>query len=88
VPGGAPSRTLGAVATIPERVEDAAYVSVGFAVLAVQQAQVRRRELERQLAALAEAVDDRSDDLEARLPDAVGTLLAAARAVLSGGSTP
>lgn len=76
------------MATIPKLVEDAAYASVGFAVLAVQQAQVRRRELERQLAALAETVDDRSADLEERLPEAVGTLLAAARAVLGGGSAP
>jgi len=32
---------------LPKRFEDALYVSVGFGVLAVQRAQVRRRELER-----------------------------------------
>lgn len=74
------------MATISERVEDAAYVTVGFAVLAFQQAQVRRRELERQLAELGDIVDEHGDDVEGRLPEAIGTLLAAARAVLSGGS--
>ena len=34
---------------LPEMVEDAAYVAVGFGVLAFQRAQVRRRELERLL---------------------------------------
>ncbi|HEV2766357.1 MAG TPA: hypothetical protein VGV63_01460 [Acidimicrobiales bacterium] len=76
------------MATIPERVEDAAYVTVGFAVLAFQQAQVRRRELERQLAELGDVVDEHGDDLEGRLPEAIGTLLAAARAVLWGDSAP
>ena len=76
------------MATISERVEDAAYVTVGFAVLAFQQAQVRRRELERQLAELGDIVDEHGDDLEGRLPEAIGTLLAAARAVLSGDSAP
>lgn len=32
---------------VPERLRDAAYVAVGFAVLGFQRAQVRRRELER-----------------------------------------
>ncbi len=32
-----------------KRLEDAAYVSVGFGVLAFQQAQVKRRELQRLL---------------------------------------
>ncbi len=68
--------------------EDAAYVTVGFAVLAFQQAQVRRRELERQLAELGDIVDEHGDDLEGRLPEAIGTLLAAARAVLSGDPAP
>ncbi|MBW3627554.1 MAG: hypothetical protein KY412_08100 [Actinobacteria bacterium] len=76
------------MATISERVEDAAYVTVGFAVLAFQQAQVRRRELERQLAELGDIVDEHGDDLEGRLPEAIGTLLAAARAVLSGDPAP
>ncbi len=40
---------------LPKALEDAAYVSVGLGVLALQRAQVRRRELERQLAGLAEA---------------------------------
>jgi hypothetical protein len=37
---------------LPQRVEDAFYVSVGLGVLAVQQAQVRRRELEKLLTRL------------------------------------
>lgn len=36
---------------LPKLVRDAAYVAVGFGVLAMQKAQVRRRELERLLAA-------------------------------------
>ncbi|HSH23887.1 MAG TPA: hypothetical protein VK975_07490 [Acidimicrobiales bacterium] len=35
---------------LPKLVQDAAYVSLGFGVLAFQKAQVRRRQLERLLA--------------------------------------
>lgn len=45
-----------ALEQLPKVLEDAAYVSVGFGVLAFQRAQVRRRELEGQLAELATAV--------------------------------
>lgn len=37
---------------LAQKVEDALYVSVGFGVLAVQRAQVKRRELERAMARL------------------------------------
>jgi hypothetical protein len=40
---------------LPKALEDAAYVSVGLGVLALQRAQVRRRELERHLVTLADA---------------------------------
>ncbi len=61
-------------------VRDAAYVLVGFGVLAFQRAQVRRRELRRWakdaeqridplLDDLEERVDPVFDDLESRLPD-------------------
>ncbi len=46
-----PMSPLTTLPPLPEdlgkRLEDAVYVSVGFGVLAVQQAQVRRRELQR-----------------------------------------
>jgi hypothetical protein len=44
-----------------ERVEDAAYVAVGAAVLAFQRAQVQRRELERWLTAVRDELDDLTD---------------------------
>lgn len=45
---------LGPVDRPPPTLRDAAYVAVGFAVLAVQRAQVRRRELSRRLRDLEE----------------------------------
>lgn len=51
---------------------DAAYVTIGFGVLAVQQAQVRRRET---VAALSTRVDAAVEQFEARLPEQAGALV-------------
>lgn len=60
------------------------YTAVGFGVLGVQQAQLRRRDLQRELARLAVEVDEKVDpvldDLEARLPEDLRALVAQARA--------
>jgi hypothetical protein len=48
---------------LPQRVEDAFYVSVGLGVLAVQQAQVRRRELEKLLTRLRGDLQERTTRL-------------------------
>ena len=60
------------------------YTAVGFAVLGIQQAQLRRRELQRELARLAVEVDGKVepmlDDLVARLPEDLRPLAAQARA--------
>lgn len=62
---------------------DALYTTVGLGVLGVQQAQVRRRDLQRELARLAVEVEGRVDpvldDVESRLPDDLRPLLAGAR---------
>ncbi|MDO8390887.1 MAG: hypothetical protein Q7V57_10385 [Actinomycetota bacterium] len=42
---------------------DAAYIGIGFGVLAFQQAQVRRRELEKTIAARVDAGRGQLDDL-------------------------
>ena len=64
---------------------DSLYTAVGFAVLGVQQAQVRRRQLQRELARLAVEVDGKVepvlDDLVARLPEDLRPLADQARAV-------
>ena len=64
---------------------DSLYTAVGFAVLGVQQAQLRRRELQRELARLAVEVDGKVepmlDDLVARLPEDLRPLADQARAV-------
>lgn len=70
----------GAADELAAAVRDAAYVLVGFGVLAFQRAQVRRRELRRWakdaeqridplLDDIEERVDPVLDDLESRLPD-------------------
>ena len=70
----------GAADELAAALRDAAYVLVGFGVLAFQRAQVRRRELQRWakdveqrvdplLDDLEERVDPLLDDLETRLPD-------------------
>ncbi|MGI9119158.1 MAG: hypothetical protein ACR2G7_03340 [Acidimicrobiales bacterium] len=63
---------------LPKVLEDAAYLSVGFGVLALQRAQVRRRELEQELANLG-------TELEEQLPEPARTLLASLRQTLGGG---
>jgi hypothetical protein len=63
---------------------DSLYTAVGFAVLGVQQAQLRRRELQRELARLAVEVDGKVDpvldDLVAKLPDDLRPLATQVRA--------
>ena len=66
------------------KLRDSLYTAVGFGVLGFQQAQVRRRELQKELARLAVEVDEKVDpvldDLEARLPEDLRPLLVQARA--------
>ena len=81
------------------RLKDSLYTVVGFGVLGVQQAQLRRRDIQRGLAKLADEVDEVLDpvldDLVARLPDDLRpvagharTAAVAARRVLLGQSPP
>jgi hypothetical protein len=62
---------------------DALYTAVGFAVLGIQQLQVRRRDLQKELARLAVEVDGKVepvlDDLVAKLPDDLRPLATQAR---------
>ena len=62
-----------------DRLRDTLYTVVGFGVLGLQQAQVRRRELQKELAKLDEKVDPVLDDVEARLPEDLRPLVAPAR---------
>lgn len=63
---------------------DALYTAVGFGVLGIQQAQLRRRELQKELARLAVEVDGKVepviDDLVAKLPEDLQPLATQARA--------
>jgi len=63
---------------------DSLYTAVGFAVLGIQQAQVRRRDLQRELGRLADdlhgKVDPVLDDLVAKLPDDLRPLATQVRA--------
>ena len=63
---------------------DALETAVGFGVLGIQQAQLRRRELQKELARLAVEVDGKVepvlDDLVAKLPDDLRPLADQARA--------
>ena len=63
---------------------DALYTAVGFGVLGIQQAQLRRRELQKELGRLADEVDGKVepvlDDLVAKLPDDLRPLADQARA--------
>ena len=61
------------------RLKDTLYTAVGFGVLGLQQVQVRRREVQKELAKLDEKVDPVLDDLEARLPEDLRPLVAPAR---------
>jgi hypothetical protein len=66
------------------RLRNSLYTVVGFGVLGFQQAQVRRRQLQKELAKLAVEVDEKVDpvldDLVARLPDDLRPLADQARA--------
>jgi len=59
------------------------YTVVGFGVLGVQQAQVRRRDLQRGLARLAVEMDEKLDplldDVEAQLPEDLRAVVAQGR---------
>ena len=63
---------------------DALYTAVGFGVLGFQQAQLRRRELQKDLARLATEwdgkIDPVLDDLVAKLPEDLRPLATQARA--------
>ena len=68
---------------VAEKLKDSIYTAVGLGVLGVQQAQVARRDMQRELAKLAvevvERVDPVLDDVEARLPDELRPVLVKAR---------
>ncbi len=60
------------IGTVAKTLEESAYVFVGFGVLGFQRAQVRRRELERQMGSLVRTVNHKvgevSEDVGERLP--------------------
>jgi hypothetical protein len=68
------------------RLRESLYTAVGFGVLGFQQAQVRRRQLGKDLSRLAAEVDERLDpvldDFEARLSDEIRPLVAQARSAV------
>ncbi len=70
------------------RLRDSLYTAVGFGVLGFQQAQLRRRDLQRDLAKLAaqvdETVDPLLDELVARLPEDLRPLATQARGAALG----
>ena len=67
-----------------DALKDALYTAVGFGVLGFQQVQLRRRELQKDLARLAADLDGKIDpvldDLVAKLPDDLQPLATQARA--------
>jgi hypothetical protein len=67
---------------VARSLESPAYVAVGFGVLGFQRAQVRRREVQRQVARLAttvsQMVGEASNDVAERLPREVKDLVTAA----------
>jgi hypothetical protein len=71
---------------VAARLRESLYTAVGFGVLGLQQAQVRRRQLQRELSRLAAEVDEKVDpvldDLEARLSDEVRPLVSSARSAV------
>ena len=71
---------------------DALYTAVGFGVLGIQQVQLRRRELQKELARLAVEVDGKVepvlDDLVAKLPEDLQPLAAQARAAALSARRP
>jgi phosphate uptake regulator len=68
---------------VTDKLRDTLYTVVGFGVLGVQQAQVRRRDLQKSLARLVAEVDERVDpvleDLQTRLPEEARPLVDGAR---------
>ena len=83
-PSGTPVRDfLEGMDDTPSSLRDSLDTAIGFGVLGFQQAQLRRRELQRELARLAVEVDEKVDpvldDLEARLPDDLRSLVGQAR---------
>lgn len=68
---------------VGDGLRDSLYTAVGFAVLGFQQAQVQRRQLQKELARLAVEVDEKVepvlDELEAKLSDDLRPLLVSAR---------
>jgi hypothetical protein len=73
----------GPIDSLPPPLKDAFYTAIGFGVLGLQQLQVQRRDLRKQLRRAAgqveERVDPLLDDLEARLPDAPRVVVKQAR---------
>ncbi len=69
-----------------DALRDAFYTAVGFGVLGFQQAQLRRRELQKDLARLAADLDGKVDpvldDLVAKLPEDLQPLASQARAAV------
>ena len=67
-----------------DALKDALYTAVGFGVLGFQQVQLRRRELQKDLARLAADLDGKIDpvldDLVAKLPEDLQPLATQARA--------
>ena len=67
-----------------DALKDALYTAVGFGVLGFQQVQLRRRELQKDLARLAADLDGKVDpvldDLVAKLPEDLQPLATQARA--------
>jgi len=68
------------------KVRESLYTAVGLGILGFQQAQVRRRQLQKELSRLAADLDERVDpvldDIEANLSEEVRPLVAQARSAL------
>lgn len=68
------------------RLRESLYTAVGFGVLGFQQAQVRRRQLQKELSRLAAELDERVDpmleDLEARVSEDVRPVVSQARSAV------
>lgn len=68
---------------VTKSLKESLYTAIGFGVLGIQQAQLRRRDLQKELARLAAEVDEKVDpvldDLQTRLPDDFHPLVASAR---------
>jgi hypothetical protein len=68
------------------RVRESLYTAVGLGILGFQQAQVRRRRLQKELSRLAADLDERVDpvldDIEAALSEEVRPMVAQARSAL------